>query len=50
MLTRKQLDYLDWKRIVELKNSNAHKTEEGLALIKDIISKVNSRRDSTLTD
>lgn len=50
MLTRKQLDYLDWKRIVELKISNAHKTEEGLALIKDIISKVNSRRDSTLTD
>jgi len=33
MLTRKQLDFLDWKRIVELKNNGAHKTIEGLALI-----------------
>lgn len=46
MLTRKQLDYLDWKRIVELKSTGHHKTEEGLALIKEIISKVNSGRES----
>jgi len=46
MLTRKHLDYLDWKRIVELKSAGFHKTEEGLALIKEIISKVNSGRDS----
>jgi hypothetical protein len=46
MLTRKQLDYLDWKKIVELKNTGQHKTEEGLTLIKEIISKVNSGRDS----
>lgn len=47
MLTRKHLDYLDWKRIVELKKTGAHKTVEGLALIKQIISNVNnSRRDS----
>nr|UZS77567.1 hypothetical protein [Lentinula edodes]UZS77616.1 hypothetical protein [Lentinula edodes]UZS77642.1 hypothetical protein [Lentinula edodes]UZS77668.1 hypothetical protein [Lentinula edodes]UZS77694.1 hypothetical protein [Lentinula edodes] len=44
MLTRKHLDYLDWKKIVELKSRGAHKTEEGLALIKEIISKVNSGR------
>ncbi len=46
MLTRKQLDYLDWKKVVDLKNTGAHKTEEGLALIKEIISKVNSGRES----
>jgi hypothetical protein len=45
MLTRKHLDYLDWKRIVESKNIGSHKTEKGLSLILDIISKMNSRRD-----
>ena len=29
MLTRKQLDYKDWKEIIELKKSNAHYTTEG---------------------
>jgi hypothetical protein len=44
MLTRKQLDYLDWKQIVELKSEGAHKTEEGLTLMKQILSKMNSKR------
>ena len=44
MLTRKNLDYIDWKQIVELKNMGAHKTVEGLTLIKNIISRMNSRR------
>lgn len=44
MLTRKQLDYLDWKKIVELKKSGAHKTVEGLELIKKILSNMNSTR------
>lgn len=44
MLTRKHLDYLDWKKIVELKKTGAHKTVEGLALIKQIISNVNNSR------
>ena len=48
MLTRKHLDYLDWKTIVELKSTGAHKTAEGLALIKKIISNVNSRRSSEI--
>jgi hypothetical protein len=46
MLTRKHLDYLDWKKIVELKSTGAHKTVEGLELITKIISNVNSRRES----
>lgn len=29
MLTCKQLDYLDWKEIIRLKNQGAHKIEEG---------------------
>jgi len=46
MLTRKHLDYLDWKKIVKLKIDGAHKTEEGLALMKKILSNMNSKRDS----
>jgi len=46
MLTRKQLDYLDWKIIVELKARGSHKTLEGLTLIKNILNNVNSKRDS----
>jgi len=30
MLTRKYLDYLDWKSIIELKSNNTHKTIKGL--------------------
>ena len=28
MYTRKHLDYLDWKKLIELKSANTHKTEE----------------------
>ena len=45
MLTRKHLDYVDWKKVVVLKNKGLHKTEEGLALINEIVSKMNSKRD-----
>ena len=45
MLTRKQLDFLDWKTIVELKNNGLHKSPEGLILIKEIKAKMNSKRD-----
>ena len=45
MLTRKQLDYVEWKKAVELKNKGLHKTAEGLALIHEIVSKMNSKRD-----
>lgn len=45
MITRKYLDYMDWKKIVGLKSIGAHKTVEGLALIRQIISNVNSKRD-----
>lgn len=44
LLTRKQLDFLDWRRIVELKLEDAHKTIEGLNLMREIQSKMNSNR------
>ena len=46
MLTRKHLDYVDWKKVVELKNKGLHKTVEDLTLINEIVSKMNSKRDS----
>ena len=45
MLTRKELDYKDWKKVVELKIKDTHKTVEGLTLIREIVSKMNSKRD-----
>jgi len=45
MLTQKQLDYLDWKTIVELKNSGSHKSPEGFNLIKEIKANMNSKRN-----
>nr|YP_010470513.1 LAGLIDADG endonuclease [Inonotus hispidus]YP_010691080.1 LAGLIDADG endonuclease [Phellinus igniarius]UVF38001.1 LAGLIDADG endonuclease [Inonotus hispidus]WBU93181.1 LAGLIDADG endonuclease [Phellinus igniarius] len=45
MLTRKHLDYLDWKKIVEMKNNNLHKTKNGLELIIQIKNNMNSKRD-----
>jgi hypothetical protein len=44
MLTRKHLDYLDWKKVIKLKINNAHKTKKGLELMKRINSKMNSKR------
>lgn len=46
MLTRKNLDYIDWKTIVLLKQNAEHKTPEGLELIKQIKAKMNSNRES----
>lgn len=36
MLTCKQLDYLDWKEIIMLKNKDAHKTEEGKFIMLEL--------------
>ena len=30
IFTFKQKDFLDWKKLVELKNANAHKEQDGL--------------------
>jgi hypothetical protein len=45
MLTRKHLDYLDWKTIVELKNNGEYKSHEGLAKIQEIKGRMNTNRD-----
>lgn len=45
MLTRKHLDYLDWKTIVELKNNGEYKSPEGLAKIQEIKGRMNTNRD-----
>lgn len=50
LLTRKHLDYLDWKQIVELKKNKQHLNAEGLNLIKQIRSGLNSNRDSNKTE
>ena len=36
MLTCKQLDYLDWKEIIMLKNEGAHRTEEGKQIMLEL--------------
>lgn len=45
MLTRKHLDYLDWTKIVEMKNNGLHKTKDGLELIIQIKNNMNSKRE-----
>jgi len=45
MLTRKHLDYLDWKTIVELKNNGEYKSPKGLAKIQEIKGRMNTNRD-----
>lgn len=45
LLTRKSLDYEDWKKIIDLKKNGAHQTSEGLNLIKEIKNQMNSKRD-----
>nr|WCF76745.1 LAGLIDADG homing endonuclease [Porodaedalea mongolica] len=44
MLTRKHLDYVDWIKIIEIKNAGLHKTVEGLALINRLTNQMNSNR------
>jgi LAGLIDADG endonuclease len=48
MLTRKHLDYLDWKTIVELKNNGEYKSPEGLAKIQEIKGRMNTNRDLSM--
>lgn len=50
LLTRKSLDFEDWKKIVDLKNTGAHKTPEGLKLMSEIKEKMNSKRDLLARD
>jgi hypothetical protein len=45
MLTRKNLDYIAWKKIVNIKKIGGHKTIEGSSLILQILSEMNSKRD-----
>jgi hypothetical protein len=44
LLTNKSLDYLDWKRLIGMKNSKQHYTEEGIKQIKLIKSNMNRGR------
>lgn len=44
LLTNKSLDYLDWKRLIEMKNSKQHYTEEGIKKIQLIKSNMNRGR------
>jgi len=44
MYTRKHLDYLDWKELIELKSSNVHKTEQGLLHMINIKKTMNAGR------
>ena len=36
MLTRKNLDFIDWSKLVQLKDQNAHKTQSGLQNMRRI--------------
>jgi len=45
LLTRKQLDYLDFKKFLALKEAKAYKTEEGLKEMEKIVSNMNRGRD-----
>lgn len=42
--TLKQLDYIDWKKLIDMKNEGLHKTEEGRAVMEEIKSKMNRYR------
>uniref|UniRef100_UPI0023D865BD hypothetical protein n=1 Tax=Gonatophragmium mori TaxID=2966219 RepID=UPI0023D865BD len=44
MFTTKRLDFLDWKKIIEIKSNNQHKTKSGLDKIKEIKSNMNRGR------
>jgi hypothetical protein len=44
LLTNKSLYYLDWKRLIGMKNSKQHDTEEGIKQIKLIKSNMNRGR------
>lgn len=44
MLTRKQLDYLDWKKLIQLKAERAQDTPEGRFLMEQIKNGMNRGR------
>ena len=44
LYTIKRLDYLDWRRLINLKKVNAHLTKEGLELMKNIKNSMNDKR------
>lgn len=44
LLTRKSLDYLDWKKLIQLKAERAQDTPEGLQKMKDIKASMNKGR------
>ena len=46
-LTKKELDYKDWKNILELKTHGWHLSEEGANLIVAISSHMNNNRLSS---
>jgi len=45
MLTRKQLDYLDWKKLIQLKAERAQDTPEGRLLMEKIKASMNRGRE-----
>jgi len=45
LLTRKQLDYLDFKKFLALKEAKAYRTEEGLKEMEKIVLNMNRGRD-----
>lgn len=44
LLTRKELDYINWKTLIQLKAEGAHNTPEGLQKMKDIKASMNKGR------
>lgn len=44
LLTHKYFDYLDWKKLIELKAERAQDTPEGLQKMKDIKTGMNKGR------
>lgn len=44
LYTNKRLDYLDWERLINLKNNNMYKDKNGLLLMKKIKSGMNINR------
>jgi hypothetical protein len=44
LLGKKQLDYLDWCKVLELMDNNVHLTTEGMDRIKEIKSIMNRDR------
>lgn len=44
LYTRKHLDYLDWKKLIELKSEGVHNTPEGLTKMKAIKASMNKGR------